>query len=365
MKADLNLNQSDKSTEYAVTRIQNSLNKLQSVINNNSKITNNKNTVNRKKNRNIRKKIIDLKNNDFNRDNILFTQYSVQQPPLIGYSMFNNNSEIKTDKRKPKQEYLINNNNYQNLINSTANYVPQSTQSRNYDYNKGNYYPNYNNNYSSALKWKCLICGNINLLYNKFCINCGKAKTSQIRNTKSYNTNYFPSLNNIEDINNSYEKRNHIYNINNSNIITEPNKRDNIKASNINQNQIKQDNMNKIFKNNENNNKLNHASSELSNNINDFNDLVSSENNIISNKNNIENSNFTDISDNKTFNLTNPFNELDKNQNNINYKKLNDLYLYGDYLENELKESNDENVKLLEKYKNIKNEVHNLKNIKI
>ena len=49
-----------------------------------------------------------------------------------------------------------------------------------------------------------------------------------------------------------------------------------------------------------------------------------------------------------------------QNEDLINYKKLNDLYLYGDYLENELKVSNDENLKLLEKYKTIKAQVHNL-----
>ena len=55
------------------------------------------------------------------------------------------------------------------------------------------------------------------------------------------------------------------------------------------------------------------------------------------------------------------------NEDLINYKKLNDLYLFGDYLENELKASNDENVKLLEKYKAIKIQVHSLnqKNNKI
>ena len=46
---------------------------------------------------------------------------------------------------------------------------------------------------------------------------------------------------------------------------------------------------------------------------------------------------------------------------------MNDLYLFGDYLENELKVSNDENVKLLEQYKKMKIQVHSLnqKNNKI
>ena len=63
---------------------------------------------------------------------------------------------------------------------------------------------------------------------------------------------------------------------------------------------------------------------------------------------------------NKIFN--NIFQDLNniQNEESINYKKLNDLYLYGDYLESELKASNDENVRLLEKYKQIKIQVHSL-----
>lgn len=41
---------------------------------------------------------------------------------------------------------------------------------------------------------------------------------------------------------------------------------------------------------------------------------------------------------------------------NVNLKKLNDLYSYGDYLEIELKKSNDSNIKYLENYRNINKE---------
>jgi chromosome segregation ATPase len=60
--------------------------------------------------------------------------------------------------------------------------------------------------------------------------------------------------------------------------------------------------------------------------------------------------------------MNNIFQDLNdiKNEELINYKKLNDLYLYGDYLEKELKVSNDENVKLLEKFKVMKIQVHSL-----
>ena len=66
------------------------------------------------------------------------------------------------------------------------------------------------------------------------------------------------------------------------------------------------------------------------------------------------------------YNIYEDLNDI-QNENLINYKKLNDLYLFGDYLENELKVSNDENVKLLEQYKKMKIQVHSLnqKNNKI
>ena len=75
--------------------------------------------------------------------------------------------------------------------------------------------------------------------------------------------------------------------------------------------------------------------------------ITSSDNNNININSKIMNNIYADL------------NEI-QNEDLINYKKLNDLYLYGDYLENELKTSNDENLKLLEKYKTIKTQVHSL-----
>lgn len=53
-------------------------------------------------------------------------------------------------------------------------------------------------------------------------------------------------------------------------------------------------------------------------------------------------------------------NNTDNNTSKIEVeqRQLNDLYNYGDYLSKELKESNDENYKLLENYKNISKEYH-------
>ena len=369
MKMNINLNQSNKDTENAVNRIQNSLIKLQSVINGNVNTTN-RNTYSNKS-KNIRNKILDLKNNyQMKNNDILMSETNIQQKPFIGYSMFNNRSVIRTDKRNIQPNSYqqdLNNVNFERITNSRTDYIPKSNQSRNNNINKKNY--DYNNNYNSVLKWKCMTCGNINLLYNRFCINCGKMKNVQNPNLKN-SANYLTNDNKINYINNSYENINNNYNINNSNFITNSN--------NKNNNTQIEDNSEKQINDYNSNNPQPKDSSNMPNiaysafdNFKEFNPITSPENNNILD-NNIDNSNLTGLTDNinKTFNMSNQYNKQNSNNkknNNLIYKKLNDLYLYGDYLENELKESNDENIKLLEKYKNIKNDVHNLiqKNKKI
>ena len=372
MKASINLSQSNKNTEIAVNRIKNSLNKLQSAMN--KDITNmnrNKNT-----NKNIRKKLIESNDNyGNNKDNFLNTEINDQKHPPIGYSMFNNS--IQTDKRynkynkaKSNKEDLSNNLNIE-AINYSNYYIPKSSQSRN-NFNKGNYNSNVKKNYNSALKWKCMKCGNINLLNNIFCINCGNRNNNRKQNIKNYNTNP-TSENNINYINNSYERFDNDFQINDSN--------NNITNSNYSNNVSKMES-NYEIPNREINSNINTIQNQKKNTINIKNKIHNLDingNYFIHRQsseqvmdNNIDNSKLTGMTDsNKTFNQNIPNernnNINNKNEYNIFYKKMNDLYLYGDYLENELKESNDENIKLLEQYKNIKNEVHNLNqnNIKI
>ena len=370
MKANINLNQSNKNTENAVNRIQNSLNKLQSVINNNkSNASNRNNYIN--KNKNIRKKFIDSKNNYLMpNNNIVRSETNFQRNPIIGYSMFNNNSVLRTDKKTIETSSNppdLNNFNFERITNNKAEYVSKTNLSRNKIINKNNNYVN-NMNYRSVLKWKCMKCNNINLIYNKFCINCGSIKSIQVENL-SNNPNYPKSEANINYINNSYENINNNYNINNSNFITNNNSLNNNSQFADNNDKMANEYNKYNLKQNDNYiNKQNLANSAFYNNLKPFNPIENPERNLFDN--NIDNSNLTGITDNnnKTFN-TMPYNETNNNKKEINliYKKLNDLYLYGDYLENELKESNDENIKLLEKYKNIKNDVHNLnqKNKKI
>ena len=331
MKGNLKFNQSNRMTENAVNRVQNSLNKLHSVLNNNSFTTNrNKNT---NTNVNNRKKIID--NNNY----INNTDINIENQPPIGYSMFNKTTAINTDKRfqKPNSNY-----NFEKII-YTTDYIPKTNQSRNNIENKKNYFSNNNKDNNTATKWKCINCGNINLLYNNSCINCGKLKNKNL-NLYNYNT----ADNNIKYLNNSYENINNIYNINNSNFLQNRNisNNSNKRKEKSNDNQNKKDILkNNFLYNQKNNNYINNQNNEEYNDedniFKDFNQETNSEKNIV--EDNIDNLNITNITNNninRTFNMGNTyFNPI--------YKTLNDLYLYGDYLESELKESNDENIKLL------------------
>ena len=343
MKVNVNIIQPNKSTEKAVNRIQNSLNKLQTAISNNRSIGNRNNTnIN---NTNIRKKkILDSKNDEIKGKDKLLTDINMHDQIPIGYSMFNDRSAIKTDKRNIKL-----NQNQSGLINNTTYNIPNSINGRNTNFKKGNYILN-NNNYKSVIKWKCINCGNINLLYNKICINCGNPKKYQIKK-QSDNTNYPRSYKNniINYINTSYEKVDNdnigVNNYNNRN-----NETSNEKISKLYNTDIK-------YTHNQKKNVISKPKSTdiVPNIIGEFNPITKSGTNIIyNNPNNMNNLNLTEMSSDNT-----------NTQNNN--KKLNDLYFYGDYLESELKESNDENIKLLEKYKNLKSEVHNLneKNKKI
>ena len=340
MKVNVNISQSNKSTENAVNRIQKSLNKLQSAISNNKSMGNRNNT----NNTNIRKKILDSKNDEIIGKDKLLTDINMHDQIPIGYSMFNDRSAIRTDKRNIKL-----NQNQSGLINNTTDNIPKSIQGRNTNFKKGNYIIN-NNNYKSVIKWKCINCGNINLLYNKICINCGKPKKYQIKK-QSDNTNYPRSDKNniINYIDTSYEK------VDNDNIGINSHNNSNNESSN--EKESKQYNTDIKYIHNQKKNAISKPKSTyiIPNIMGEFNPITKSETNIIyNNPNNMNNLNLTEMSNDNT-----------NSQNN--YKKLNDLYFYGDYLESELKESNDENIKLLEKYKNIKNEVHNLneKNKKI
>ena len=331
-----NQNTSSKNTDEIINKIQNSLDRLQSAINNKQIFDNNNNkSTNPNQNTNIRKRTIDSKNIT-RKNNPSLTEENISNALFDNNnSMINNNTVFNTDKRiiqkKVNQNRILNNLNMDNNINRTAEYiVPRSTQGRYTQYNKINY-KNYNSNYNRnrninniLMRKKCFQCGNINPPRSKFCFNCG-ISLNNISMNNQYNT-YNPRKNtntNIRKPNN-----NNFLNIN----FNQDMNFDTLTESQTIQTDIQ---FNSNNKNNINNN-INIAKPRNSNK------------DIISNKNTkIMNNIYADLND-------------IENEDLINYKKLNDLYLYGDYLENELKASNDENIKLLEKYKTAKIQVHSL-----
>ena len=308
-----NLNSSNKNTDEMINKIQNSLERLQIAINNRQIINNinNKNN-NQDKNLTLRKKTFESKNIQKKDYPTLAEENLSNLAKENIYPKSKNNLLFNTDKRfferKTNQTRASNNANLANkIIKTSENIIPKSTPGRvnNYDKNSYNNYRNrFNKKYNSTNK-KCLKCGNINPPRSKFCFNCG---------------NFLNIISERPTANNEQGKilfNNYIND--NPNIGINNNINNNLKESQINKPEL--------LKRSNNNININ---TKIMNNI------------------------YADL------------NEI-PNEDLINYKKLNDLYLFGDYLENELKASNDENVKLLEKYKAIKIQVHSLnqKNNKI
>ena len=314
-----NLN-SNKNTDEIINKIQNSLNRLQSAINN-KQIADNLNKKNETNTKNInlnnrQTRIDNYKNIRKNKPSIKDENMS-NMSNNNNFSMGTKNSVLKTDKRttqKKLNQNMILNNLYidDNFDRKYENIIPNSTQARNTYYNKisyNNYARNSRNNNNLLMKKKCIKCGNINPPRSRFCFNCGLP------------------LNNIT--------KNSINNIN----------QDNITQTKI----------------------ISHLGEHMLRNIDSINDMPINQsqiqmkptyNNLTTPKN--SNRDIINLKNNKIMN--NIFQDLNDIQNEelINYKKLNDLYLYGDYLEKELKVSNDENVKLLEKFKVMKIQVHSL-----
>jgi len=317
MKDFSNSNTSNKNTDEIINKIQNSLNRLQSAINNKQLLDNlnYNNTDIQNNNLNIRKKTIDSqKITRINKPSIteVYNQNNTNYNSMYNYGYVMNTDKRNTQ-RKMNQNRLLTNLNYEDNINNRTleNIIPKSSQRNNY-YNKINYY-NYNRNRNNNLtRKKCIKCGNINPPQSKFCFNCGEPINNIIKNKDNSNN---------EKIN----AKTCVINTNPNNKISSRN------IENIQDNQIC------------------HSQIQIQSN-NNF-DIPKSKNInkdiTISKSNKIMNNIYQDLND-------------IQNEDLINYKKLNDLYLYGDYLENELKASNDENVKLLENYKKIKIQVHSL-----
>ena len=183
-------------------------------------------------------------------------------------------------------------------------------------------------------KWKCPQCGNVNSNFNYLCNNCNMPNTSLPNDTL-----------NINQKNNSTGKNIKALNIDNNSIINNSfnsNLSGNIFSKSINNTVMKKQIL-----------KKNNTKSDLT--IKNNNNIVSSPyysnvgfNTIRPNKNNTNY--FYNEPINNSINNSSNFYETERDSN------ITHLYSYSNYLANELKTSNDANIKLMENYQNNENE---------
>ena len=187
-------------------------------------------------------------------------------------------------------------------------------------------------------KWKCPQCGNVNSNFNYLCNNCNMPNTSLPNDTL-----------NINQKNNSTGKNIKALNIDNNSIINNSfnsNLSGNIFSKSINNTVMKKQIL-----------KKNNTKSDLT--IKNNNNIVSSPyysnvgfNTIRPNKNNTNY--FYNEPINNSINNSSNFYETERDSN------ITHLYSYSNYLANELKTSNDANIKLMENYQNNENEYKNI-----
>jgi len=217
---------------------------------------------------------------------------------------------------------------------------------------------NRNNN-----KWKCGQCGNVNSNFNYLCNNCNMPKNTvdqnssiivnQRNNSTGKNLESIGLDNNI--INSSFNNNSFNNNSFNNNSIN--NTSHNLLSKSINNSIMKKQ---ILKKNNNSNNNLKTLTSNISNysTNNLLNPYYSNVGyNTIRNKNNNNNNYFysganVNINQNNSISSNNIFDtERDTN--------ITHLYSYTNFLANELKSSNDTNIKLLESYQNNESEYNN------
>ena len=232
-----------------------------------------------------------------------------------------------------------------NLLNNSNNNILQTNPSSdpnlmNQSYflleRKNRFMANSNRSVNDLItnKWKCPQCGNVNSNFNYLCNNCNMPNTSLINETMNTNPR-----------NNSAGKNIKTLNIDNTNTIN--NSFNNISSNNT---FIKSINNNTIMK------------KQILKKAKTKNDLTTKSNNVIS----------TPYYSNIGFNTIRP----DKNNANYFYNEpiinniatssnffeterdnnITHLYSYSNYLANELKTSNDVNIKLMENYQKNENE---------
>ena len=244
-------------------------------------------------------------------------------------------------KFRPNQTIYLNNptdDNFNSLNNSNSDLLNKTFFFMN---KKGGYITNMirNNN-----KWKCTQCGNVNSNFNYLCNNCEMP-------------------NNFSDNNNSISKE----------------KKPNLTLKKIRSIDIDGNILNKTFKkrNSLNNTSFNLLSTSLNNDIIENKPILKkkttyiSQHNINKSTNDLlkrYNSNLGNntIRNNKKINYFYSGDISPKNSQNFNntidnkrYNDISQLYSYSNYLSNEIKTSNDSNLKLLEQFKINEKEYNN------
>ena len=230
------------------------------------------------------------------------------------------------------------------MVNFDSNLLNQSYFLMN---KKNGYITNTNRNNN---KWKCPQCGNVNSNFNYLCNNCNMPNTLTLNQNNSILANQRNNSTgkNIEAIDLDSNLINNSFNSNSINTSSH-----NLLSKSINNNSIMKKQI--LKKNSTNANLTTNISSNYSSN-----NLLSPYYTNLGNSTirNNKNSNYfysgADVNINKnnctsTNNLFEP--ERDSN--------ITHLYSYSNYLANELKSSNDTNLKLLESYQNNESEYNN------
>ena len=226
-----------------------------------------------------------------------------------------------------------------NLITTPTNEPNLMNQSYFLLERKNGFMTNTNRSVDNLIKnkWKCPQCGNVNSNFNYLCNNCNMPNTSLPNET----------LNNTNIRNNSAGKNVKSLSIDNSNIINNSFNNNNFSSNNL-------------FTKSINNNSI--MKKQILKKTRTKSDLTTKSNNAIStpyysgiglntirpNKNN--NNYFYNEPINNSITTSSNFFETDRD-NNITH-----LYSYSNYLANELKTSNDANIKLMENYQSNENE---------
>ena len=293
-----------------------------------------------------------LQNNKLSKNYILSPIHTKQKDRLINKNIANSDlrrppemrEDVSIDYEKYQQQTIhkkhpsIGSLKFMNNI-PTSPTIKQNELNQNY-YSlerKNGFMANCNRSVENLIanKWKCPQCGNVNSNFNYLCNNCNIPNSSLPNDTISINQRNNSTGKNIKSLN--FDNNNNI--INNS---FNSNLSNNIFSKNINNTIMKKHIMKK-------NNTKNDLTIKNNNNIKPSSYYSNvGFNTIRPNKNN--NNYFYNEPINNSINNSSNFYETERDSN------ITHLYSYSNYLANELKTSNDANIKLMENYQNNENE---------